>query len=125
VTEQPFTEEDIQLAARAIVQADRASGSVWNEPVAPHLVEARAVLAALAEAGRLLPPGARVVEEIGVRVDREHPRRKEKVGTVMTHFHRETALRSPEVWDGWSLVRRAAIEWVGPWVPVSEEGIPE
>jgi hypothetical protein len=117
VAEQPFTEDDVRLLADEL--------EVLHAGPASFREDARSVLEFLAAHSKLLPPGARVVGEIGVRVDREHPRRMEEVGTVMTHFHRETALRAPEVWDGWSLVRRAAIKWAGPWVPVSEEGIPE
>lgn len=81
----------------------------WDEHMAA------VALAALAEAGRLLPASARLVEELGVRVDREHPRRKEKVGQVMTHLCRESVLAAPKIWDGWTVVKRPAIKWAGPW----------
>lgn len=117
MADEQFTEEDVESVKRIIHE-----GAVFRW--APGGT-ARVILRALAEAGRLLPAGAKITEEIGVRVEREHPHRKEKAGTVMTHFHRETALRAPEVWDGWSLVRRDSIKWAGPWVPVGTTEEPQ
>ena len=75
----------------------------------------RAVLAALADAGLLLPPGSETVEWFGVRVDVPHPGRSQKRGDIMTHFGEEKSLRCREVWHGWTPVRRTTAAYVGPW----------
>jgi hypothetical protein len=121
VAEQPFTEEDIQLAARAIVQADRASGSVWNEPVALHLVEARAVLAALAEAGRLRSANTHTQarEEFAVF--------QQKSGGVDVSkfvdkdgYDTETRAKDWAEEFGGEVKRRLVTTVYGPWAPVEE-----
>lgn len=107
--EEPFTKEDIDAVRFAIADARFDDGSTE---------QAVAVLKVLAARSRLLAPSAEHREEIGVRVDVAHPARKEKAGTIMTHFPRENALRAHEIWDGWTVVRRTKIDWAGPWVEV-------
>ena len=88
----------------------------WDEHMAA------VALAALDEAGRLLPPGAHIAEEIAVRVDKPHPKRKEqKAGQVIRGMERATALHMPKLWEGWVVVRRNVVKWAGPWVPVGTE----
>lgn len=53
--------------------------------------------------------------QLGVRVDRPHPARAEKAGTVITHFPDENARRCRQVWSGWTLVRRTVIDYAGRW----------
>jgi hypothetical protein len=63
-----------------------------------------------------------VAEQLGVRVDVEHPMRGEPVGRVMTHFPPGNARLAPKLWHGWTLVRRDVIDWHGPWsVHINEE----
>jgi hypothetical protein len=50
--------------------------------------------------------------EYGVRVDRPHPRRRERAGDLMTHLGREKSLRCREFWDGWTPVVRTVTPWV-------------
>lgn len=71
----------------------------------------------LASDQRLLPEGASVVEQLGVRVDVAHPGRPEKVGDVITHWGDATR-GAPQYWHGWTLVRRDTADWHGPWTPV-------
>ena len=57
----------------------------------------------------------------GVRVDVVHPRRKEKVGDVMTHLGEEKSRRCREFWHGWTPVCREVQPAVhGPWMAVPE-----
>lgn len=86
----------------------------------------------LGRAGQLLPPGGRSRTECGVRVDRPHPRRKEKAGTIMTHFPEANARYAPTIWDGWTLLQRTVVRWpdgssyTGAWVevePVEADGV--
>lgn len=100
-----FTEADVQLVAQAL------DAEVW----ASDLAAARAVLAALADAGRLTPAGAVWRQQLGVRVDAEHPRRSEQAGHVMTHLSDETAQVAHKVWEGWTTVRRDVLEYASPW----------
>lgn len=53
-----YTEEDVELVARAIWAVNRRSWPTLPEtPIRECVVDARVVLDALAEAGRLLPAG--------------------------------------------------------------------
>jgi hypothetical protein len=83
VADQPYTEADVKLAISAVHMANCTAKTGLCELSPAERATATAVVEVLAAAGRLLPEGARTVEQLGVRVDREHPRRKEKVGEVM------------------------------------------
>ena len=62
--------------------------------------------------------GMKPREQLGVRVDVAHPRRKEKVGDVMTHLCEESARYAPSVWAGWTLVHRTVVHHETEWTAV-------
>lgn len=84
-------------------------------------------LAVLRAKGRLLPDGGRERIEYGVRVDRPHPRRTEKGGTIMGPWAEANCRHAPSIWDGWTTMERVVRSWpdgssyVGAWVEVEPE----
>jgi hypothetical protein len=59
--------------------------------------------------------------EYGVRVDAVHPLRREKVGTVMTHFGEQKSRMCHDIWDGWTPVKRTVLPAVhGRWEALDE-----
>jgi hypothetical protein len=54
--------------------------------------------------------GPLLQRQLAIRVDEAHPRRPERVGTVL-HWAEETVLGAPAIWPGWTIVER----WVTPW----------
>lgn len=120
MADEQFTEADVRSIATVLHDAR----TVWVRMDDGHLSScpasgddlARAALRALAEAGRLLPAGLKITEEIAVSVDVAHPRRSEKVGDILTHLGDEKSRRAKEVWHGWTPVKRFTAST--PWVPV-------
>lgn len=117
-----FTEEDVQLVADAL------GGAVL--PLAAHYEDsARAVLAALAEAGRLLPAGGEVLEQwTYAEVDRTgslEPVHWDHVfdcrADAEAHFAFLQMQASGRTWDGVRIARRVKV--AGPWV--EEDGTKE
>jgi hypothetical protein len=106
--QKPYTEDDIAVVSSALEHCMCAS---LDE-------RAECILDDLAANGRLLPAEAERREQLGVRVDAVHRARKEKVGDVMTHLHPDTMRAAPDLWEGWTLVKRDKIEWYGRWVEV-------
>lgn len=69
-----------------------------------------------------LPSGARIVEQLGIRVDQPHPRRpSQREGDILTGLAEETLRYMPTLWEGWTLVRRDVVDWHGPWTPVDAD----
>jgi hypothetical protein len=59
--------------------------------------------------------GGSLRRERAIRVDIEHPRRKEKVGTYITHWADERLIdQAPLVWEGWTIVERWVTNWEVP-----------
>lgn len=87
---------------------------------------ARAILGALAEAGRLLPPGVLIEEKFGVMGD-ETIVKTYRRPYVMGHASRESAEEyiadQREDWPDHNL--RLVSRWSSPWVPVGTEETPE
>lgn len=66
---------------------------------------------------RLIPgeTGPTLHRERAIRVDIEHPRRKEKVGTYITHWADPRLIdQAPNVWKGWTIVERWTTDWEEP-----------
>jgi hypothetical protein len=115
--DQRWTKETTLLVARTIHDDECTPG----EPDWDDLRQAQLIIAALADAGLLLPPGSETKEEWGWRVDVEHPRRREKVGTVV-RCHESNARMAPTAWHGWTTVKRIyRPRWTGPWQEVPDE----
>jgi hypothetical protein len=58
--------------------------------------------------------GPTLRRELAIRVDEEHPSRKEKRGTVIAYWNEEHTAKAPEIWGGWTLVERWVTEWRTP-----------
>jgi hypothetical protein len=111
-----WTDETALLVARVIHDDECTPG----EPDWDDVRQARLVLAALADAGLLLPPGSETKEEWAVRVDEPHPLRSEKAGDFLVLPGGEAVARlGPRVWSGWVPVRRT--HHIGPWQEVPDE----
>lgn len=118
-----MADDDVELLAETLSQKWAHDNGLLSTGTAVQVWRpyARAVLTALAGAGRLLPEGAKRTEELGVRVDEPHPLRKEKAGHVMRHLSRETVEHAPSIWRGWTIVRRTVINHETPWVEITDE----
>lgn len=126
MAEQPFTESDVQFVAASIVEHDRTAGLLAPAPTRIHEGEARAVLTALAEAGRLLPPGVSIEEKFGVMGDEtivKTYRRPYVMGHASCESAEEYIADQREDWPDHNL--RLVSRWSSPWVPVGTEETPE
>jgi hypothetical protein len=110
VAEQPFTGEDIQLVGQLVHQWKDGCEVEHGRLNDDDEDTARAILAALAEAGRLLPPNARI--EWGIQRAGREP---------LNYYSRRGAAERDASGDpAITLIRRV----VGPWVPVGAEETP-
>lgn len=131
MADEQFTDDAVELVAEAL-SASNAAARRAGLPVPAWCDLATAALRALAEDGRLLPPGASMhakgtdfaSEHTGHRVEGLADPLIEEVGSA-----RSLAAILVEAWQSWPgthrVVSRQSLTYVTPWVPVDEEEEPE
>ncbi|MEV1013753.1 MULTISPECIES: hypothetical protein [unclassified Micromonospora] len=131
MTDQPYTDADVSLIAGELRETgmkdaffDDSSGS-WEVEEKQHQYEAaaRAVLDALATAGRLLPAGTETVEQPGIRIRRdgvvmsEEPATREQA-RIMIQSHEAHRAVDPGWRGSAEMIHR--YQHTTPWATVEE-----
>lgn len=125
MTGYPYTDADVKLVEQAILHADPPLRPGYINGPDVLTAEARAVLDALAAAGRLLPEGTHTVEQYNTRLYRGDTRMDEP-DHAQTRDHAQARVdwhaRKREAEPGWPgvavLVRR--YQHTTPWMTVEE-----